>query len=177
MTVQIDAGSYSTDSYNSWDIDLSSPLLPEAGGTGVSNPVGSTLTFSGDVSLSPAIALSTGLSVAAVSGCSSPSFTGLQVIKADGSAVGDFVDIVGTISLTSTATTAVFDITVPTATTAVFADAAQANGVSVVTSGTGLGNLVSVVTTASSRNIRVTMTLGTNAGTYTMNLALTYKIN
>lgn len=122
-------------------------------------------------------ALSTGLTVAAVSGCSSPSFTGLQAIKTNATVAGNFVDIIGTVSFTASAATAVFDITVPSTLTAVFADASQVGGIAVVTSGTALGSLTSVVTTAATRNIRITLALGGTSGTYTANFIFAFKIN
>jgi hypothetical protein len=66
---------------------------------------------------------------------------------------------------------------VPASTTANFADTGQANGIAVVTSGTSGGSLVSFVSQSATQKVRVTLTLGTNSGTYTANLAFTYAIN
>ncbi len=122
-------------------------------------------------------ALTTGLSIAAVSGVTGPSLTGLQIIKTNSNVHNNFVEILGTLSFTATAATAVLDITVPNATTDVFADAAQVQGVANVLTGTGLGNLTVLVTTAATRNIRATFALGSGAGVYTINFAFTFQIN
>ena len=126
--------------------------------------------------LDPA-ALTAGLSVAAVSGVTTPTLTGLQVIQTNSTVHGNFADVWGTFSFTASATTAVLDLTLPVALTDVFADAAQVQGVANVLTGTGLGNMTALVTTAGTRNIRATFELGSGAGVYTINFAFKIVIN
>lgn len=151
------------------------PLLSIAGGTGVSN-IG-TLTFSGDVSLTPGISGSITLTVTAGSGVSAPSVVGPTLASALGSSIGNVVSVKTSISFTATASTAIFNIGIPVLLTGLFADASQANGVVNVTSGTGGGSLSSLVSVSSSRNIAVTLALGGSSGTYTVNLDFSFFVN
>lgn len=175
-----------TASYQAWTIGPGQPLEPIAGGTGVSNDNDNTLTLnaplvvtgSGTVTITAPLSGTATFTAAAVSGCTSPSIiAGTQFIDAVSTAVGSKVNAVMSFTLTATETTAVFDITVPTATTANFANTAQANGVAVVTSGTSGGSLSSLASVAATKTVRVTLTLGTNSGTYTGNLSFSYFVN
>ena len=165
MTTQIDAGSYSPDAYNSWAIGPDSPLAPDAGGTGVSNPT------------APISSGSASLAITAISGCSGPSIVAPSLIDSVSTVVGSKVNVVTPVSFTASAATAVFDVTVPTATTANFADTAQASGVAVVTSGTGGGSLTSALSQSATKKVRFTLALGGTSGTYTANLAFSYIVN
>ena len=120
-------------------------------------------------------ALDTGLTVAAVSGVTTPTVTG--IMQTNSTVHGNFADVWGKLSFTASATTAVLDITLPVALTDTFADAAQVWGVANVLTGTSLGNMTALVTTASTRNIRATFALGSGAGAYTINFAFKIKIN
>lgn len=174
-----------TKSYQVCTISEGQPLKSSAGGTGVSNDDDNTITLnaplvvtgSGTVTITSPLSGTATFSVAAVSGCSSPSVVGASFIDAISTAVGGKVNVVLGISLTSTATTAVFDITVPTATTANFADTAQARGLANVTTGTSGGSLVSIASVTATKTVRVTLTLGTNSGTYTANIGFSYFVN
>lgn len=117
-------------------------------------------------------ALNSGLTVSAVSGMTSPSLTGLQGVQTNATVHGNFLDVFGTISFTASASTAVFDLVLPSDLTAVFPDTAQANGVVVVTSGTGSGTLTSVASVSSAMSVRVTLALGGSSGTYTANFLI-----
>lgn len=122
-------------------------------------------------------ALNAGIVVAAVSGMTSPSVTGLEVVQTNANTHGNFADVWFTLSFTASASTAVVDITVPAFVTDIFADAAQVQGVANVLTGTGLGNMTALVTTAATRNIRATFALGGSSGTYTVNCAFKIQIN
>lgn len=169
--------------------NIITPISEDIGGTGVSNALGRTITLggplvtTGTVTIAGNTTITAPLSgivvptVAAVSGCSSPSLVPPSMISAVSTAVGGVVDLLVNFSLTATDTTAVFNITVPTSTTANFADTAQARGIGVVTSGTSGGSLVSIVSVAASKNVQVTLTLGSNSDTYTGVVAISYFVN
>lgn len=151
------------------------PLLAIAGGTGTYN-IGS-LAFSGAVVLTPNVSGPQVLTIAAVSGASSPTIVIPTLVSAVGTSVNNVISIIMTISFTATASTAVLNIGIPAALTNAFVNGGQANGVANVTSGTGGGTLVSLASASSSRNITVTLALGGNSGTYTANLSFGFLIN
>lgn len=177
MTTQIDAGSFSADSYPAPEIGPSQPLLAEAGGTGVSNPVGATLTFSGDVILSGTVPDTATLTVTAGSGVSTPTVTGPTLISGFGTAVGNVINVKTKITFTASASTATFTVGIPTTLTGVFADASQASGTANVLTGTGLGSLTTLASVSSARTISFTFALGGSSGSYTVNLDFAFFVN
>jgi hypothetical protein len=117
-------------------------------------------------------ALATGLTISAVSGNTSPSLTGLQVIQTNATVHGNFLDLAGTVSFTASAATAVFDLVLPSGLTNAFTSTTQATGVVVVTSGTALGSLTSIATVSGAFSVRVILALGGTSGTYTANFII-----
>jgi hypothetical protein len=166
MTTEIDAGSYSPDSYAAWQIGPDSPLLPIAGGTGVSINVPTLFQ--------PTTAT---LTVTAGAGVSTPTVTGPTLISGQTS-VGSVVSVNTTVSFTATASTATFNIGIPSSIAIHnFTNGSQANGVANIVSGTGGGTLSALASVSSSRNISVTLALGGSSGTYVVNLAFAFFVN
>lgn len=177
MTTQIDAGSYSADSYPAPEIGPSQPLLANAGGSGVANDEDATLTFTGNVVLSTNVPATATLTVTAGSGVTSPAVTGPTLITGFGTKVGSVINVKTKITFTASASTATYTVGIPSILTAVFADASQASGVANVLTGTSLGNLTVLASVSSARTVSFTFALGGSSGAYTTNLDFSFIVN
>ena len=177
MTTQIDAGSYSADSYPAPEIGPSQPLLANAGGTGVSNDEAATLTFTGDVVLSSNVPATATLTVTAGAGVSSPVVTGPTLMSGFGTSVGSVINVKTKITFTASASTATFTVGIPSTLTAVFADTSQASGTANVLTGTSLGNLTTLASVSSARTVSFTFALGGSSGSYSVNLDFAFIVN
>lgn len=175
------------------NVNTITPLSEDVGGTGVSNPLGNTLSLGGPLVTTSAVTLNgpinlkaplsgkcTGplaLTLTAVTGCSALTFVAATAIDAVSTSVGSKVNIVCQVQLTASASGPVFNITLPISTTGVFVDNLQANGIGIVTSGGGLGSLASLASNPTTRNIQIALALGSSSGPYTAQLMFSYFVN
>lgn len=161
----LSAGTFSADSYPAWEIGPGQPLSSQAGGTGVSNP-------------SAPISGAQTLTVAAVSGCSGIVFNGFVLLDSVSTVVGSKVNVVCDLTFTATASTAVFDITMPAAITGNFPDTEQALGIGIVIGASaGDGVVVTIQSVAASTRIRSTFSLGASSGSFNVSLSFSFLIN
>jgi len=161
----IEAGSYSADSYAAWNIGPDSPLASIAGGTGVQNPT------------TPPSTSNAGLLVIPSTGCSSASFIGLPLLDAVSTVPGSKVNVVCYVNFNATSTTPSFLVTVPSSTTAPFTDIVQAIGVAEILGLASVGSyLVKIGTNVGTNDVIVSFVVSTAPSAYTAAVSFSYIV-